>query len=133
MTPLLSDGIFLNLSVTESLDPLPSLSPSHPPPKQPIPRLQHQALGAVFAELVEFGALEHAEGFAGVIGAHQVGGVEDIAQFVTAEAVEVGVGGVEFGSEQGAAFGIEAEGWAVVAEILGPGLEVVAGVVKVVL
>ena len=45
----------------------------------------------------------------------------------------MGVIGVEFGSEQGSTFGIEDEGWAVVAEILGPGLEVVAGVVKVVL
>ncbi len=44
-----------------------------PTPKQPIPRLQHQALGAVLAELAEFVALEHAEGFAGVIGAVEVG------------------------------------------------------------
>ena len=67
-------------------------------------------MGAVLAELAEFVCFEHAERFAGVIGAHQVGWVEDGAQFVAAEAVEVGVIGVEFGSEQGAAFGIEAEG-----------------------
>ena len=65
--------------------------------KQPIPRLQHKALGAVFAELALFVGLEHAEGFAGVIGAHQVDGVEDVAQFVAAEAVEVGVEGEKFG------------------------------------
>jgi hypothetical protein len=40
----------------------------------------------------------------------------------------VGVIGIEFGSEQRSAFGIEAERWAVLAEILGPGLKVVAGV-----
>ncbi len=40
----------------------------------------------------------------------------------------MGVIGVELGSEQGAAFGIEAEGWTVVAEILGPELEGVARV-----
>ncbi len=96
--------------------------------KQPIPRLQHQALGAVLAELAEFVVYEHAEGFAAVIGAHQVGGIEDVAQYISSETVEVGVVGVEFGSEQGAALGIEDEGWAVVAEILGPGLEVMAGV-----
>ena len=97
-------------------------------PKQPIPRLQHQPLGAVLTELAEFVGLEHAEGFAGVIGAHHIGGIKDVAQLIAIEAVEVGVVGIEFGPQQGAAFGIEAEGWAVVAEVFGPGLEVVCGV-----
>ena len=95
------------------MHPLSSLPPSLSPPKQPIPGRQHQPLGAVLAELALFVVLEHAERFAGVIGAHQVGWIEDVAQFVAAEAVEVGVGGVEFGSEQGSVFGIEGEGWAV--------------------
>jgi hypothetical protein len=106
--------------------PPATVSPSqaHPtsPPKQPIPGLQYQALGAVLAKLAYLIVLEHAEGFAGVIGTHQVGWVEDVAQFVSGEAVKVGVVGVEFGSEQCAAFGIKAEGWAVVVEVLGPGL-----------
>jgi hypothetical protein len=83
--------------------------------------------------LTDLVGLEHPEGFTVVIGPHQVGGFEDVAQFVAAEAVEVGVVGVEVGSQQGAAFGIEGEGWAVIAEVLGPGFDVVAGVVKVVL
>jgi hypothetical protein len=99
-----------------------------PTPKQPIPRLEHQPLGAVLAELADLVVLEHAEGFAGVIGAHYIGWIEDVAQLIATEAVELGVEGVEFGPQQGSAFGIEAEGWAVVAEIFGPGLEVVGGV-----
>ena len=110
-----------------------SYSAPSPTSKQPIPRLQHQPLRAVLPELTDLVVLEHPKGFAGVIGAHQVGGIQDVAQFFAGEAVEVGVVGVEFGSEQGAAFGIEAERWAVVAEILGPGFDVVADVVKVVL
>jgi hypothetical protein len=55
-------------------------------------------LGAVLAELADFVVLEHPEGFTGVIGRQQIGGIEDVAQFVAAEAVEVGVIGVEFGS-----------------------------------
>jgi hypothetical protein len=90
-------------------------------------------LRAVLPELTDLVVLEHPEGFAGVIGAQQVGGIQDVAQLIPVEAVEVGVVGVEFGSMQGAAFGIEGEGWAVVAEVLGPGFDVVAGVVKVVL
>jgi len=86
-------------------------TPSNPhrisPPKQPIPSLQHQSLRAVLAKQADLIVLEHSEGFAGVVGAHQVGWVEDIAQFVYGEAVEVCVVGVEFGSEQRSAFGIE--------------------------
>ena len=40
----------------------------------------------------------------------------------------MGEDGIEFSPQQGAAIGIEAEGWAVVAEVLGPGLQVVGGV-----
>jgi hypothetical protein len=111
---------------------LTTSSPSKPhptsPPEQPIPGLQHQPLRAVLAELAEFIVLEHAEGFAGVVGAHQVGWVEDVAQFVSAEAVEVGVIGIEFGSEQSSAFGIEGEGWSVVSEVLCPASQREAGI-----
>ncbi len=99
-----------------------------PSPKQPIPRLQHQPLGADLAEPAEFVGLEHAEGFGGVIGDHYIGWTEDGAQLIAIEVVEVGVEGIEFGPQQGSAFGIEAEGWAVVAEVFGPGLEALAGI-----
>jgi hypothetical protein len=59
-----------------------------------MPRLQHQPLGAVLAELAEFVGLEHAEGFAGVIGARYIGRIEDGAQLIAAEAVEVGMKGL---------------------------------------
>jgi hypothetical protein len=100
------------------------LSQSLPAPKQPILRLQRQPLHAVLTELGKLVGLEHAEGFAGIVGAHQVGWVKDGAQFVSVEAVEVCSSGVELGS----AFRIEVEGWTVVAEILGPRLEFVARV-----
>ena len=57
-----------------------------------------------------------------------VGGVEDVAQFVAGQAVELGVVGVEFGAQQGTALGIPREGRAVVAEVAGEGCEVVGGV-----
>ncbi len=67
-------------------------------------------MGAVFAELFDFVVFEDAEGFAGEVGAVDVAGVEDVAEFVAGEAVEVGVVGVEFGAEVGAAFWIPDEG-----------------------
>jgi len=85
-------------------------------------------LRAVFAELLQLLVLEHAEGFAGVVLAHDVGGVEDVAQFFLGEAVESGVVGVEFGAQDGAAVGVEGEGFAVVAQIPCPDGEVVGGV-----
>ncbi len=63
-------------------------------PKQPIPRLQHQPQGAVLTELAEFVGIEHAEGFAGIIGAHHIGWIEDVAQLIAIEAVEVGMKGL---------------------------------------
>ncbi|WP_287462285.1 hypothetical protein [Accumulibacter sp.] len=51
-----------------------------------------------FAELARFVVLEDAEGFGGVVGAHDVGGVENVAQFVTGEAVKASAGRVEFGA-----------------------------------
>ena len=64
---------------------------------------------AVLAELADFVVLEHAEAFAGVIGAHHVGGIEDVAQLIAIEAVEVGIEGIEFGSSQNTALAIEEE------------------------
>ena len=56
-------------------------------------------MGAVFAEFLELIFLEHTEGFAGVVGPHQISGVEDVAQLITGEAVEMGVVGIEFCAE----------------------------------
>lgn len=58
------------------------------------------------------------EVFTGVIGTIEVGGIADVAQFISGEPIEVGVIGVEFGSGQGAVLGIEAEEWSVVARSL---------------
>jgi len=67
-------------------------------------------LGAVFAVLFDFVVFEDAEGFAGEVGAVDVGGVEDVAEFVAGEAVEVGVVGVEFGAEVGTTVWVPGEG-----------------------
>jgi hypothetical protein len=66
-----------------------------PTSKQPIPSLQDQPLRAVLAELADLAGLEHAEGFAGVIGAHQIGGIEDVAQLIAGEALEINVEDIE--------------------------------------
>ncbi len=67
-------------------------------------------MGAVFAELFDFVVFEDAEGFAGEVGAVDVAGVEDVAEFVAGEAVEVGVVGVEFGAEVGTTVWVPGEG-----------------------
>ena len=89
---------------------------------------QHQPLRAVLAVLAQLTVFEYAKGFAGVVGTHYLGGVKDVAKFVTGEAVEAGVVGVKFGAQLGAALGVEGEWRAVVAEVLGPGGQVVGGV-----
>ena len=77
--------------------------------------------GAVFAEVAEFAAFEDGEGFGGVVGAFDVGGVEDVVEFLAGEVVFHGDGGIDFGAELGAALGIEGEGFACVAEVGCPG------------
>ena len=93
-----------------------------------IPRFQHQALGAVFAELTHFVFLQHTKGLGGIIVAHYVAGVEDVAEFVAGEAVEAGVPSVEFGAQYRAAVGVKGVGRTVIAEILRPGLQVVGSI-----
>ncbi len=88
-------------------------------------------MGAVFAELFDFVVFENAEGFAGEVGTVDVGGVEDVAEFVAGEAVEVGVVGVEFGAEVGTALWVPDEGVAVVAHVLGEGLQIPGSVGEV--
>lgn len=45
-----------------------------------------------------------------VVGAHEVGVVDDVAQFAASAAVEAGVRDVEFGAKVGAALGNQAKG-----------------------
>jgi len=56
-------------------------------------------LGAVFSIFFDFVVFEDSEGFAGEVWAIDIGGIEDIAQFVTGESVKFGVFGIEFGAE----------------------------------
>lgn len=66
--------------------------------------------GWVWAIFFEFVVAEDAEGFAGEVGAVEVGGVEDVTQFVAGEAVEFGVVGIKFGADLGASVFVPDEG-----------------------
>ena len=59
-----------------------------------VPGGEDEALGAVLAEFLEFIVLEDAEGLRGIVGAEQVGGIEDVAEVVAGEAIGAGVPGV---------------------------------------
>ena len=59
--------------------------PSPTTPKQSIPRLQQQPLAADLAELAEFVGVEYVEGFAGVIGGHHIGWIEDGVELIKIE------------------------------------------------
>ena len=63
-----------------------------------VPGGEHEALGPVLAELGDLVLLQDAEGLGGVIRAHHVFGVEDVAEVVAREPVSPGVPGVEFGA-----------------------------------
>jgi hypothetical protein len=66
-------------------------------------------LGAVFAELLHLVVFEDTKGFAGEVGAVDVGGVEDVAEFVAGEAIEVDIVGINFGVENSAIYGFWAD------------------------
>lgn len=85
-------------------------------------------MGAVFAVFFGFVVFEDAEGFAGEVASVDVGGIEDVAEFVAGEAVEIGVVGIEFGAEDGTSIGVPDPGCAAVAHVLGEGLHVPGGV-----
>ena len=90
--------------------------------------MEDEGLGAEVAVEAEVVVFEAAEGFAGVVGAVGVGGVEDVAQFVAGEAIEAGVVRVEFRAEQCPAVGVEGEGRAFVAEVRCPAPQGMGGV-----
>ena len=96
--------------------------------KHLIPGFEDEALGAVFAVFCGFVVFEDAEGFAGEVASVDIGGVEDVAEFVAGQAIEICIVGVEFGAEGGATFGVPDPGCAAVAHVLGEGLHVPGGV-----
>jgi|GEM_PF-3224905 hypothetical protein len=105
--------------------------------RQLLPRLQYQPPGAVFAVLTYLLLLQHAKGFAGEGASSSAGSVasrvervchlfprveyvfqfafgqirrvEDVAQLLARQAVELGVIGVQFSAEDGAAFLVPGE------------------------
>ena len=93
-----------------------------------IPGFEDEALGAVFAVFFGFVVFEDAEGFAGEVTSVDVGGIEDVAEFVAGQAIEIGVVGVKFGSESGTTIGVPDKGCAAVGHVLGEGLHVPSGV-----
>src|SRR5690606_16180935 len=95
-----------------------------------VPGLKHKAGGAVFAVEAQFLLLEDAEGFGGVVGALHLGGVEDVAQLVAAQAIGAGVEGVELGAQPRAAVLVPGKGRPVMAQVAGEGRHRVRGVGK---
>src|SRR5579883_2541774 len=79
-------------------------------PLNALPGFQHEAAGAVFAVTGDLVLLQHAEGFAGKVGAIDAGWVEDVAEVALIEAVELRVVGVKFGAEDSAAVVVPFEG-----------------------
>jgi len=59
---------------------------------------QHQALGAVLTELLDLTLFQHTEGLAREVFAEDVFGVEDVAQLVARQAIQVRVVCVELGA-----------------------------------
>jgi len=79
-------------------------------PKHPVPRLKDEAAGAVFAEALVLFVFEDAERLAGEVGAVDVLGVEDVAELVAGQAVELRVVGVELGPKEGSSGLVPLEG-----------------------
>jgi len=77
---------------------------------QALPRLQHEAAGAVLAERAHLLVLQHAERLPGEIGAVHVLGVQNVAQLVARQAVQPRINGIQFGAEDGAPVRVPAEG-----------------------
>jgi hypothetical protein len=84
---------------------------------KPVPGFKDEAPGAVLTIGLDLVFLQYAEGLARVIRAHDLLRVEDVAQLIAREAVEIGEIGVEFGLEERAAVGVPMERWPIIAEI----------------
>ena len=69
----------------------------------PIPRLQHQPPRAILAVQPGLFLLQHAEGLAGEVWPVDICRVEDVAQLVAGQAVELGDPRIQLGADQGAA------------------------------
>jgi hypothetical protein len=76
----------------------------------PIPRLQDEAAGAVFAIEAFFFFFEDAENLAGEVGTIDFFESEDVAELVAGETAGACAKGVEFGVNAGVAFGVPFEG-----------------------
>lgn len=79
---------------------------------------EDEALGAVLAILLELVGLERGECHGGTIGGIFGRGVQDVGQFLTRQAVELGVVGIQLRLELGAAAFIPWEGFARVPQSL---------------
>ena len=87
---------------------------------QPVEGCQDKALSAILAVALDLVAFEAAEGFRRIAFPVSIGGVEDVAQLVTAQAVFAGEEGIELGPQLHATIGVEGERSSSVAQVLGP-------------
>jgi len=65
--------------------------------------------GSVFTVFMFFFFFQDAEGFAGRIGAVNIFGVEDAAEFISGKAINFGIIGIRFGAKDGGAISIPFE------------------------
>src|SRR5206468_12005789 len=87
---------------------------------EPVPGCQHETGSAVLPKLPKLFLLQHTKGLRGKVRPIDVGRVENVAQFVAAEAVEVGVDSIEFGTKVRSTHFVPCEGRAIVAEVFCP-------------
>jgi hypothetical protein len=95
---------------------------------EPVPSFDYQPFRPIFAEAGFFVFLEAPEGLGRIIGALHIGGVEDIAQFVSGKGIFAGEEGIEFGAKLRTASLVPSEGWPGMTEVFGPGPHGMRGV-----
>ena len=69
-----------------------------------VPGFEDEAFGAVLAELADFAVFEDAEGFVDAALSADVFRVENVAEFVDGQSIEVGEDGIKFGLPYGTVF-----------------------------
>jgi hypothetical protein len=75
-----------------------------------IPRRQHQPPRSILAIQANLLLLEYPKRLAGEIRAIHIVWIEDVAQFVAGQAIELGDAGIEFGADLGAALVVPDKG-----------------------
>ena len=68
-------------------------------PFHAVPSVENQSASTILSELALLVVSENAEGLGGIVRAHDVGGVQDVAELIAGEAIGASVPGVELGTQ----------------------------------